>query len=86
MEGTPKKRQRISTQIHTRELDRAVAKANMKKGGLRKFCKGKFFSENWRDFADPVAYKKKRLAEKAAIEEAKAKAEANPTADAPAAD
>lgn len=71
MEGTPKKRQRVSTQVHTRELDRAVAKANMKKGGLHKFCKGKFFSENWRDFADPVAYRKKRLAEKAAIEEAK---------------
>ena len=62
---------RVLTQIHTRELDRAVAKANMKKGGLHKVCKGNFFSENWRKFADPAAYKKQREAEKKAAEEAK---------------
>ena len=63
--NTTKKHIRIPTQVHTRELDRAVAKANMKKGGLRQYCKGSFFSENWRKFADPTAYIKKHKEERA---------------------
>ena len=45
-----KNKRRVPTRVHTRELDREVAKVNMKKKGLHQICKGTFFPENWRKF------------------------------------
>lgn len=48
------KTRRIATQIHTRELDRAVASNNMREKGIiqinKKKSDGSFFSNNWRRF------------------------------------
>ena len=45
---------RVSTQVHTRSLDRMVARNNMKKRGItninKKKVDGSFFSENWRNY------------------------------------
>ena len=43
-----KKARRKMTRIHTRKLDRLVAKHNMKKAGVPK--PNKHFSENWRSW------------------------------------
>ena len=53
---------RVSTQVHTRELDRTVAHRNMERAGLRRVNKhsysgpmflrqriGSYFSNHWRD-------------------------------------
>ena len=54
MENKAKYR-RVPTRVHTREIDREVARAAMKKRGLKQVAKdkknGSFFSENWREFA-----------------------------------
>lgn len=39
---------RVPTRIHTREMDRAIAKINMKKKGLHQICKGDYFARNWK--------------------------------------
>ncbi len=41
-----KKARRKMTRVHTRKLDRLVAKHNMKKAGVHK--PNKHFAENWR--------------------------------------
>lgn len=45
---------RVSTQVHTRKLDRMVAKNNMKKRGIVHINKdgadGSFFANNWREY------------------------------------
>ena len=48
------KGRRTLTQYHTRELDRGVARTNMKALGLRQVAKGKnsFFSDKWRKYAE----------------------------------
>ncbi len=55
MENTAKYK-RVPTRVHTREIDREVARATMKKRGLKQIAKdkkrGSFFSENWREFAN----------------------------------
>ena len=43
------KHKRKMTRIHTRKLDRMVAKHNMKKAGVPK--PNKHFAENWRSWA-----------------------------------
>ena len=49
-----KNNHRVPTRVHTRELDRGVARHNMKKVGLRQVAKGKnsFFSQNWEKYAN----------------------------------
>ena len=51
--ATNQKFHRVPTRVHTRELDRAVARANMKRAGMHQINKGKpsWFSENWRKYA-----------------------------------
>lgn len=48
------KNSRVSTQIHTRKLDRIVARENMKKHGITQINKVKgltsFFAKHWRDY------------------------------------
>ena len=49
-----KKSKRVSTRVHTRELDRLVARRAMKKAGVgffRKPPKGDLFAANWREYA-----------------------------------
>ena len=57
---------RVSTRVHTRELDRGVARHNMKKVGLRQVAKGKnsFFSDNWRKYAEVDPSRKSKRAVK----------------------
>lgn len=43
-----KRDKRVSTRVHDRKIDRAVAKYKMKKAGVHKT--GKHFAENWRNF------------------------------------
>ncbi len=47
-------KKRVSTQVHTRKLDRMVARKNMEKKGITQINKVKsdasFFSKNWRDY------------------------------------
>lgn len=43
-----KRDKRVSTRVHDRKIDRAVAMHNMKKAGVHK--PGKHFAENWRNF------------------------------------
>lgn len=49
------KTKRVSTQIHTRKLDRMVARKNMEKKGITQINKVKgdtsFFSRYWRSYA-----------------------------------
>lgn len=52
-----KKEKRVPTQIHTRELDRMVAKNNMKKAGFMQICKKdrtgeSIFKRNWKQFVN----------------------------------
>ena len=47
-----RKRKRVSVQIHTRKLDRCVAKKRMKQAGMRKINKHGFFANNWRMVAE----------------------------------
>ena len=49
-----KNNRRVPTRVHTRELDRGIARLNMKKAGLHQVAKGKhsFFSENWEKYAN----------------------------------
>ncbi len=48
------KTKRIPVQVHTRKLDRMVARKNMGKKGVTQINKIKgdasFFSKNWRDY------------------------------------
>lgn len=50
-----KKDKRVPTQVHTRKLDRSVAKTNMKERGIQKINKdradGSFFSRFWKSYA-----------------------------------
>lgn len=45
---------RIPTQVHTRKVDRMVARNNMKKRGIVHINKdgtdGSFFANNWREY------------------------------------
>ena len=41
---------RVPTQVHTRELDRAVAHNNMKRAGWRKVNKYGYFKLWWKDY------------------------------------
>ena len=45
---------RVPTQVHTRKLDRMVARRNMKKQGMVHINKdgvnGSFFANNWREY------------------------------------
>lgn len=48
------KQKRVSTQVHTRKLDRMVARNNMKKKGVvhinKEGADGSFFSNHWREY------------------------------------
>lgn len=48
------KTKRVPTQIHTRKLDRMVARKNMEKKGITQINKVKddasFFADNWRSY------------------------------------
>ena len=50
-----KKDKRVPTQVHTRKIDRGVAKTKMKEKGVQKMNKdcvdGSFFSRFWRSYA-----------------------------------
>ncbi len=51
------KTKRVSTQVHTRKLDRMVARKNMEKKSVTQINKVKggdasFFSKNWRDYVN----------------------------------
>ena len=46
-----KKTKRVPTRVHTRELDRGIARERMHKAKLNRVGKGSFFSENWRKFS-----------------------------------
>ena len=45
-----KKSRRVRTQVHTRKLDRSVARANMKKVGIPKVNRA--FAQNWKRFVE----------------------------------
>lgn len=40
----------VPTQVHTRKLDRMVARENMKKLGIVHINKNNFFANNWRNY------------------------------------
>lgn len=42
---------RVPTRVHTRELDRGVAKENMKRKGIHRIGKDNFFANNWREYS-----------------------------------
>ena len=48
------KTKRVPTQVHTRKLDRMVARKNIEKKGVTQINKingdASFFSKNWRDY------------------------------------
>ena len=48
------KTKRVPTQVHTRKLDRMIARKNMEKKGVTQINKingdASFFSKNWRDY------------------------------------
>ena len=50
------KTKRVPVQVHTRKLDRMVARKNMGKKGVTHINKTKgdtsFFSKNWRDYVN----------------------------------
>lgn len=50
------KTKRVPVQVHTRKLDRMVARKNMEKKGVTQINKIKgdasFFSKNWRDYVN----------------------------------
>lgn len=50
-----KKDKRVPTQVHTRKIDRCVARNKMKEKGVQKMNKsrvdGSFFSRFWRSYA-----------------------------------
>ena len=52
-------KKRVSTQVHTRALDRAVAKNVLKKKGvpLHRVFKSGWFARNWRVYANAVNVK-----------------------------
>lgn len=52
---------RVPTRVHTRKLDRSVARARMEHDGIKQINKHKddfghvyssYFAENWRDYAE----------------------------------
>lgn len=49
-----KNSKRVLTQVHTRKLDRMVARRNMEKAGINHINKDKadrsFFANHWRDY------------------------------------
>ena len=49
-----KNEKRVSTQVHTRKLDRMVERKNMEKRGVvhinRDSSDGSFFTKNWRSY------------------------------------
>ena len=46
-----KKFKRVPTRVHTRELDREIARERMRKAKLNRVGKGSFFAENWKKYA-----------------------------------
>lgn len=50
MAETNKKYRRIPTRVHTRELDRGIARERMRKAKLNRVGKDSFFAENWKKF------------------------------------
>lgn len=48
------KRKRVSTRVHSRKIDRLVAKNNMKKAGIYRFTHGgrhdSFFANHWHEY------------------------------------
>ena len=47
------KQKRVSTRVHTRKIDRGVARYNLEKqGNLHNAIKSKHFASNWRKYAD----------------------------------
>ena len=48
------KSKRVSTRVHTRKLDRLVARNNMCRAGIYRFTHGKrhesFFCKRWREY------------------------------------
>ncbi len=44
------KTKNVPTQVHTRKLDRMVARENMKKLGIVHINKNNFFANNWRNY------------------------------------
>lgn len=51
MAETNKKHKRVPTRVHTRELDREIARERMHKAKLSRVGKGSFFAENWKKFS-----------------------------------
>lgn len=45
-----KKFKRVPTRVHTRELDRGIARERMRKAKLNRVGKGSFFADNWRKY------------------------------------
>lgn len=49
-----KKSKRVSTRVHTRKLDRLIARDNMKRAGIYRFTHGQrhhsFFANHWREY------------------------------------
>lgn len=46
-----KKTKRVPTRVHTRELDREIARERMRKAKLNRVGKDSFFADNWRKFS-----------------------------------
>ena len=48
------KSKRVSTRVHSRKIDRLVAKNNMRKAGIYRFTHGgrhnSFFANHWREY------------------------------------
>ena len=40
--------------IHTRKLDRSVAKHGMKIAGIKKAVKSGYFADHWREYANAI--------------------------------
>lgn len=54
-----RKETRVHETIHTRKIDRRIAKNNMKNAGMVQICKHdyargirSYFAENWRDYVN----------------------------------
>jgi len=46
-----KKCRRVSTRVHTRKIDRCVARKRAQQAGMRKVTKNGFFANNWQALA-----------------------------------
>lgn len=38
---------RVPTRVHTRELDRGIARTQMKRIGMKRFCKHDYYGRPW---------------------------------------